>query len=69
MLKALATAVNGRIERLELENALQLQRHRIVRPEQIKLKVAEELEAVASKLSADKELKKRFDSITLTLPT
>lgn len=67
MWNAISTAINGRVERMQLENSLQLQRHQLVRPEQIRLKTAEELEAVDARLAADPKLKKRFDSIKFTV--
>jgi len=46
------------------QNEVQL----VVRPRQIKLRAGEQLNAITAQLKADPELKKAFDSITLTMP-
>jgi len=63
------TAFAGMVQKMELENALQLQKHEQLRPKQIQLQIAEGLNAIDAQLEADPKLKKRFDTIKLVLPT
>ncbi len=63
------TAFSGMVQKMQLENALQLQKHQHLRPPQIRLQIAQGLTAIDEQLAADAKLKKRFDTITLTLPT
>lgn len=58
----------GIAQRIRLENALQLQRAKLVRPSEIKLEVAVTLTAIDVQLEADAKLKARFDSINLVVP-
>ncbi len=63
------TAFAGMAEKMELENALQLQKHQQLRPEQIRIQIAQGLTAIDEQLAADPKLKKRFDAVKLVLPT
>ena len=63
------TAFAGMAQKMELENALQLQKHEQVRPMQIRLQIASALNDIDAQLDADPKLKKRFDAIKLVLPS
>lgn len=63
------TAFAGYAARMELENSLQLQKHEILRPEQIRIQIAQGLNSIDEQLAADPKLKKRFDGVKLVLPT
>ncbi len=58
----------GIAQRIRLENSLQLQRAKLVRPSEIKLEVAVTLNAIDVQLDADPKLKAKFESITLVVP-
>lgn len=62
------TVIAGYAERLEDENHLQLQKHRLLRPDQVRVEIARGLCAIDDQLSADPKLKKRFDKVVLTMP-
>lgn len=57
----------GISQRITLENSLQLQKAKLIRPPQIKLEVAQTLHAIDQQLE-DKALKKVFDSIKIEVP-
>ena len=58
---------SGYAQRIRLENALQLQRAKLTRPQQVKIQVAEALKVIDVRLQ-DPDLKRIYDSITITLP-
>jgi hypothetical protein len=55
-------------QRVRLENSLQLQRAKLIRPQQIKLEVSVTLNDIDQQLAADAALKAKFDSITIVVP-
>lgn len=59
---------SGYAHRVRLENSLRLQEAKIVRPEQVKLDIAAKLTAVEAELTANPQLKAKFDSVKLTVP-
>ena len=63
------TAFAGMAQKMQLENALQLQKHQHLRPPQIQLQIAQGLTAIDEQLAADPKLAKRFATIKLVLPT
>ena len=60
--------LSGYARRIRLENSLKLQEAQLVRPAQVKLSIASTLNGIDEQLVADKKLKAKFDSITLTIP-
>jgi len=58
---------SGYAHRMRLENSLQLQSAKILRPVQIKLQVATVMRGITTEL-ADPALKAEFDKIELTVP-
>lgn len=65
----ITTAFAGMAQKMQLENALQLQKHELIRPPQIQMQIATALNSIDEQLAADPKLKARFDSIKLVLPT
>ena len=59
---------SGMAQRVRLENSLQLQRAKHIRPAQIRLEVAVTLNDIDSQLDADAKLKARFESTTIVVP-
>jgi len=59
--------INGYAQRIRLENMLQLQKAKHVRPAQIKLEISDALKTIADRLQ-DPDLKKIYDGITLEVP-
>jgi len=57
----------GYAHRMRLENSLQLQKAKILRPVQIKLDIAHAMTAITNEL-ADPALKAEYDKITLEVP-
>jgi hypothetical protein len=64
----LRTLIAGKVQLIKQEQHWQLEMARVVRPEQIKLKAAEQLNAVKSTLKADPDLLATFKTLKLTLP-
>ena len=60
--------LNGMAQRVRLENSLQLQRARHIRPSQIKLEIASTLNSIDVELDADPKLRAKFDSIQIVVP-
>lgn len=58
----------GYAARLRLENSLQLQKSKHIRPPQIKMEIAVVLNSVANELRNDAQLKEQYDKITLEVP-
>lgn len=58
----------GYSSRIRLENALQLQKAKHIRPSQIKLEIAHVKNGIATELQNDVQLKAQYDSITLDVP-
>jgi hypothetical protein len=58
----------GYSARVRLENNLQLQKAKHVRPPQVKLEIATVLNGVANQLRNDAQLKEQYDKITLEVP-
>lgn len=63
-----STLVSGKVKSIQREQHWQAEAQLMVRPNQIKMKVAEQLNAMDNVLAADKNLKARFDKIVLTMP-
>lgn len=60
--------LTGMAQRVRLENSLQLQRAKLIRPQQIKLEVASTLNSIDVELDADPKLRAKFDSIQIVVP-
>jgi hypothetical protein len=60
--------INGFSQRVRLENSIQLQKAKLIRPKQVKMEVAHVYKDIADQLSGDAVLKQQYDSITLELP-
>ena len=60
--------LNGMAQRVRLENSLQLQRAKHIRPSQIKLEIASTLNSIDVELDADPKLRAKFDSIQIVVP-
>jgi hypothetical protein len=58
----------GYSQRIRLENSLQLQKAKHIRPSQIKLEIAHAKNAIATELGNDVQLKAQYDSINLDVP-
>lgn len=58
----------GYSSRIRLENSLQLQKAKHIRPPQIKLEIAGTLNTIAAELRNDAALKQQYDAITLEIP-
>jgi len=58
----------GYSNRIRLENSLQLQKAKHIRPPQIKLEIAASLNSIAAELRNDAQLKEQYDKITLEIP-
>ena len=63
------TYLAGKAKQIAAEQHWQSEVQAVVRPQQIKLRGAEQLLAVQSTLKADPELQKLFNSLKLTNPT
>jgi hypothetical protein len=59
---------SGLAQRVRLENSLQLQRAKLVRPSQIKLEVSVTLNNIDVELDADPKLRAKFESISIVVP-
>lgn len=59
---------SGMAQRVRLENSLQLQRAKHIRPSQIKLEIASTLNSIDVELDADPKLRAKFDSIQIVVP-
>ncbi len=59
--------INGFSQRVRLENSIQLQKAKLVRPRQVKLEVAHTFKDIADQLK-DTELKAQYDSIVIEVP-
>ncbi len=59
--------LNGYATRVRLENSLQLQKAKLVRPEQIKLEIAHIFKGISDQLQ-DEGLKAQYEAITLVAP-
>jgi hypothetical protein len=57
--------MSGYASRIRLENSLQLQKSKLVRPSQIKMEIAVIKTGIANELKGDAELKAQYDAITL----
>lgn len=60
--------INGFSQRVRLENSIQLQKAKLIRPKQVKMEVAHVYKDIADQLSSDPVLKTQYDSITLEVP-
>ena len=58
----------GYSQRIRLENNLQLQKAKHVRPSQIKMEIAVVKTAIANELKGNAELKTQYDAINLEVP-
>jgi hypothetical protein len=58
----------GYSSRIRLENSLQLQKAKHIRPPQIKIEIATALNSIANELRNDTTLKEQYDKITLDVP-
>lgn len=59
--------LNGFSQRVRLENSIQLQKAKLVRPRQVKLEVAHVFKDISDQLS-DPVLKGHYDSINIEVP-
>ena len=59
--------INGFSQRVRLENSMQLQKAKHIRPKQVKLEIAHAFKDISDQLT-DPVLKGHYDSITLELP-
>lgn len=59
--------INGFSQRVRLENSIQLQKAKLVRPRQVKLEVAHVFKDIADQLK-DTELKAQYDIIAIEVP-
>lgn len=59
--------INGFSQRVRLENSIQLQKAKLVRPRQVKLEVAHVFKDIADQLK-DTELKAQYDTIAIEVP-
>jgi hypothetical protein len=59
--------INGFSQRVRLENSIQLQKAKLVRPRQVKLEVAHIFKDIADQLT-DPALKTQYDAITIEAP-
>lgn len=55
----------GAAQRIRLENSLQLQRAKLVRPKQVRLEVAKAHREVQMELEGDAELQKLYEGIVI----
>lgn len=60
--------INGFSQRVRLENSIQLQKAKLVRPRQVKLEIAHVYKDIADQLTGDAVLKQQYDSINLEVP-
>ena len=58
----------GYSARIRLENNLQLQKAKHIRPPQVKLEIAGVLNGVANQLRNDPQLKEQYEKIQLEVP-
>jgi hypothetical protein len=58
----------GYSARIRLENSLQLQKSKHIRPSQIKMEIAAVHNSIANELRNDPSLKEQYDKITLEVP-
>lgn len=63
------TLIAGKVKQMKKEQHWQSEMSDVVRPEQIKLRAAEQLNAVKATLKADPELLATFKTLKLTNPT
>jgi len=59
---------SGIAQRVRLENSLQLQRAKLVRPPQIRVEIAVILNDIDTTIDADPKLRAKFETITLVVP-
>jgi hypothetical protein len=59
--------IRGFSQRVRLENSIQLQKAKLVRPRQVKLEVAHVFKDISDQLS-DPVLKQHYDSINIEVP-
>lgn len=69
LMSLLRTYFAGKAKQLAAEQHWQSEMQAVVRPQQIKLRAAEQILAVQSTLKADAELSKIFGTLKLTNPT
>jgi hypothetical protein len=60
--------LSGYSARIRLNNSLELQKAKHIRPSQIKMEIAVIKTAIANELKDNAELKAQYDSITLEVP-
>lgn len=60
--------INGFSQRVRLENSIQLQKAKLIRPKQVKLEIAHVFKDITDQLNGDPVLKAEYDSINLELP-
>lgn len=58
----------GYSARIRLENSLQLQKSKHIRPSQIKMEIAAVHNRIANELRSDAQLKEQYDKIVLEVP-
>jgi hypothetical protein len=66
-MSVLKEVFNGYAQRIRLENSLQLQKQKLVRPPQIRLEVTMILKGINDELS-DPVVKAMYDAVVLTVP-
>jgi hypothetical protein len=60
--------LSGYSARIRLNNSLELQKAKLVRPSQIKMEIAVIKTAIANELKENAELKAQYDDIKLEVP-
>ena len=60
---------HGYSSRIRLENSLQLQKAKLIRPAQIKVEIATALNSIAAELRNDAQLKEQYDKVVLEIPS
>ena len=58
----------GYASRIRIENAVQLQKAKQVRPQQVREEIAKLLNDIDERVNADPKLKARFDTVRVDLP-
>lgn len=59
---------SGIAQRVVFENAMTLQKMRLVRPEEVRLEVATSLNNIDQVLASDAKLKARFETVKIVVP-
>jgi hypothetical protein len=57
----------GMAQRIKLENSLQLQKQKLIRPKQVRLEVAQVYRGIQTELAGDPELTKIYNEINIVV--